>query len=212
MNIYTVQLLDCYERSLFQDFVDSLPFHRQKKIKMFRHNADALRCILGEKLIRYAIKKELGLNHNEIVIDTNIYGKPFLVNDGGFHFNISHSGKWVVCATGNQPVGIDVEMIVDIDIKIIENILTQQECDYLNKHENKLLCLYELWTLKESFLKMLGKGLSIDPKTINVIRYMTSPCQCFIKNIHIDDMHELAVCSMHDHSYSIINTEVGTFL
>jgi len=63
----------------------------------------------------------------------NAYGKPF-IRDVPLYSNISHAGEWVVCAISDYEVGIDIECIKEID--------------------------YDMWTLKESYIKWLGTGLS----------------------------------------------------
>jgi 4'-phosphopantetheinyl transferase len=44
-----------------------------------------------------------------------------------FHFNISQSGNWVVCATDNHPVGIDIEQIQPIDFQIVNSYFSKKE-------------------------------------------------------------------------------------
>lgn len=90
------------------------------------------------------------------------YGKPYLPQNLGISFNISHSGKWVVCALSNDEVGIDIEKIsFDLDIDVSK---------YFHKNESKIInsflgkpkyySFYRFWTAKESYLKCTGRGLS----------------------------------------------------
>jgi 4'-phosphopantetheinyl transferase len=65
-----------------------------------------------------------------------------------------------------------------------------------------LSCFYELWTLKESFVKWLGKGLSypltsfsIQPKTGQSILSPTLDQACFFNQPIADPDYKMAVCS-----------------
>ena len=63
------------------------------------------------------------------------YGKPYLV-DNEFYFNISHSNEITGIAISDNDVGFDVEF---------------KENDFD----------YKSWTVKESFFKLIGKGLGM---------------------------------------------------
>lgn len=68
------------------------------------------------------------MNNEEIKFIYNEYGKPFVQNFSDFHFNISHSGEWVVCATANSNVGIDIERVSDIEaLKLANEFFSEEE-------------------------------------------------------------------------------------
>ena len=96
--------------------------------------------------------------------------KPFLVNDPSFHFNVSHSGRLVACAAGDSPVGIDVEQMVPVNVCDASPFFSKQEMETLmtlpesGQHGR----FFEIWTLKESFLKAKGTGLLEDPSVYTV--------------------------------------------
>lgn len=113
-----------------------------------------------------------------IKFDTNKYGKPYAINLN-VEFNISHSGNIVICAIDNKPVGIDIEQIRPIDLKIAKRICSENELRYLfgyppketdfNKTDDTAVLsrFFELWTAKEAYSKCLGNGLCfIDTQTI----------------------------------------------
>ena len=66
--------------------------------------------MIAEKLLEIALKKEYGINlYNEPRAEGE-HGKPFLSYRPSLHYNISHSGKYVVCILADQEVGIDVQI------------------------------------------------------------------------------------------------------
>ncbi|MDR1439251.1 MAG: 4'-phosphopantetheinyl transferase superfamily protein [Clostridiales bacterium] len=80
------------------------------------------------------------------------------------HFNISHSGRHVVCALCSSPVGIDVETVKPIGMNIAKRFFSADERERLflepEGGRGRLELFYSIWTRKESFVKMTGKGLA----------------------------------------------------
>jgi 4'-phosphopantetheinyl transferase len=93
-------------------------------------------------------------------------GKPFLPGDPALSFNLSHTRQLVACAiAAGTPVGIDVERaarLVDAGA-IASRYFSPFEVASLERcrgDAHKLRFL-ELWTLKESFVKAVGVGLTM---------------------------------------------------
>lgn len=114
------------------------------------------------------------------------------------HYNISHSDKQVTGSTDNLPVGIDVEQIKPIDIKISERFFSKHEFNKLlgKSYTEREPYFYELWTLKESYIKAVEKGLSIplDSFTIRINGGNITVCSKkneFPQDINIIDVNEL---------------------
>lgn len=170
------------------NFIDELDYHCMKeylstetieKIEKFKFFNDKLRSVVSEILVRILISKRHNISNNHIKIKKNDYGKPYSDNYDTY-FNISHSGHWVVVAIDNEDIGIDIE---DSNAKIdyeslISGIFKKEEQNYIKYYSRK--CgkhrFYKLWTLKESYVKLIGKGLSI-------------PLDSFLLEYGEDDMH-----------------------
>ncbi|UOB66272.1 4'-phosphopantetheinyl transferase, partial [Bacillus thuringiensis] len=84
-------------------------------MKRLLNSCDINRTLIGDLLIRSLICQKYKINHEEIRFRYNEYGKPFVEKFSDFHFNVSHSGEWVVCATANFNVGIDIEKVSEIE-------------------------------------------------------------------------------------------------
>ena len=92
------------------------------------------------------------------------HGKPMLDPlMGGLHFNLSHTRGFVACAvTRAAPVGIDVERLNrDVDLsRLAARFFSSAEIEDLGKSADARGHFFELWTLKEAFLKSTGDGMS----------------------------------------------------
>ena len=122
------------------------------------------------------------------------YGKPFLKERPDIHFNISHCSGLVVCVFADRPVGVDVETIRPVRDPLICRVLHEEELRVLSRYgqisEKKrpedrtkdqqksqpksqperspefLRLFFRYWTLKESYLKQDGSGLTKEPREI----------------------------------------------
>ena len=176
---------------------------RKERIHRFRFEKDKLHCLLAEVLLRYALKECYQLSNLEF--GKNAYGKPFLVNHNGIHFNLSHSGDWVICGVGDQDLGIDVEHIEEIEMSIAEDFFARKEIEYLNTIpvEIRLGAFYSVWTMKESYTKYMGEGMSIPfdsfaiiPEKERITLYIeNSPNLKFhFQACDLDNRHKMALC------------------
>ena len=96
-----------------------------------------------------------------------VLGKPYLPGYPGLHFNLSHSGPWGVCALSKAPVGVDVELVRPLRYDLARRFFTPGEQAWLRgRPEGEF---FRLWTRKESFLKALGKGLTLPLDSFSVL-------------------------------------------
>ncbi len=158
--VFTLKISSEEDEELFKRLYKILPLYRIKQVNSFRNHWDQARCCYAEILIMYYLLSIKGIDNYEI--EKNYYGKPFLKNIPDCFYNISHSGSWVVAVFDNQEVGIDVEEIKEIDLNIARNYFHPKEYQaiYKAKENKRRELFYEFWTLKESYLKYLGYGLS----------------------------------------------------
>lgn len=133
---------------------------RQEQIAQYRFDRDKIRCLTAELLVRYALAERFGMNHYTISFLRTDNGKPFLANSD-VHFNMSHSGDWVVCAVGLSEIGIDVERMRQTDNRDMHVFFAKSESELLNRAKPYAQAdlFYRLWTLKESYVKYCGTGL-----------------------------------------------------
>jgi 4'-phosphopantetheinyl transferase len=158
---------------MFDGFLNIVSPEKRQRIQRFKRKEDIVRALIGDILARYTISNATGFSLEELIFTKNAYGKPLLkYPTEDIHFNISHSGKWVVCAIDERPLGIDIEKIKTVEFDIAKRFFSEQEYQDLMKKEvvEQLDYFYDLWTLKESYIKYVGKGLSmpLNSFTINM--------------------------------------------
>ncbi len=156
-------------------FLSSVSEERRAQASRFIHLADAYRSVLGEVLTRVKLSKLTGLGHGEITFTRNKYGKPALTHDANVQFNVSHSGDWIaLIAGGKDEIGVDVEKIAPIDLQIAERFFSPQENTYLAAQpaDQQLNTFYRLWTLKESYIKAIGMGLSMPLSSFAILPHV----------------------------------------
>lgn len=146
--------------------------NRRAKLEKYNFIEDAQRTLLGEVLVRWAVRKHFNNNNlKNLTITRDFYGKPYFEEDESIHFNISHSGEMVLCSIFVKPIGVDVERVKENNLNIVEKYFTQIEKDYIYNRcvKDRLEAFYEIWTLKESYVKAIGKGLNIPLNSFSTI-------------------------------------------
>ena len=64
-------------------------------------------------------------------------------------------------AVSDKPVGIDVQEYKNINKRIADRFFNKKDSEYLDKFEDDeyMKKTIEVWTAKEAYVKMLGKGI-----------------------------------------------------
>ena len=116
---------------------------------------------------------------------------------------MSHSGDFAVCAIGEKQVGCDIEQVAIAPMRLAEKYFCENEILHLAEtlEEKKNEEFYRIWTMKESYMKMTGEGLTLDSKRIefslgeNVQVYRDGvKVSCAIKEYYLFG-YKLTVCS-----------------
>lgn|GEM_PF-1554395 len=84
-------------------------------------------------------------------------GKPFFPYLPEHQFSLSHTDKWVLCATASIPVGLDAQMLTPYRPAIARRWFTAEEQRWIES--DKDIRFTRLWTHKEAAAKLTGKGL-----------------------------------------------------
>lgn len=108
----------------------------------------------------------LGEQAPGLVLENSLYygdhGKPYLT--GGPFFSISHTKGLVLCAIESQEVGVDAEYYGRrFSQRLRERAFTGRERLLAGQSPVPNEAFTALWTLKESYMKFTGKGLSLGP-------------------------------------------------
>lgn len=114
---------------------------------------------LSIKLLEKLLYEQFGKRLSDYKINKGEHGKPFFENSS-LHFNISHCDGAVCCAVSKKEIGIDIENANREVLSIAKRVCSENELEDLNRAESKNETLIKYFTLKESYVKYLGIGLS----------------------------------------------------
>lgn len=146
---------------LFDGYLAGLSQYRQEKNEKLRFRRDR-NLSLGAGLLIDMGLREYGMREKEMEYALAENGKPFFKNAPEIHFNVSHSGTRVLAVFSDAPAGCDIEEIRDADLKIAKRFFCSGEYEAIcasPTDQNREF--YRMWTLKESFIKCTGFGLSL---------------------------------------------------
>lgn len=128
------------------------------------------RYIVSRAMLRLLIHLYTGKELKDVALTANELGKPIL-KSGEIHFNLSHSGGWIgIAFCRNKEVGLDLELrreLHDFEQMIQVNFTSDEQAFIafgMDGFENRF---FDLWCIKESFLKATGTGMRIDPSWIS---------------------------------------------
>lgn len=181
INIQVLRIPAEISNEVWHSLLSLVSAERRQQAARFVHQADAYRSVLGEALARVTLGKWTGSRPGDLVFIRNTYGKPSLISHPDLPFNVSHSGDWVaVISGGHAPLGVDVEKISPIDMKIAERFFSPLESRNLAavSAKQQLEIFYQLWTLKESYIKAMGMGLSMPLDSFSMLRGMDGHWYC----------------------------------
>ena len=140
----------------------------RQKADRFRFEKDRRLSVTARALVRYLLSEYTGNPPESFRFRDNRFGKPSLAGSTelpDLRFNLSHSNGMVVCGLAwGRDVGVDVESTErEVELSIARRFFSKAEADFLEGRpdKDKKKCFFDIWTLKEAFIKARGKGLSI---------------------------------------------------
>lgn len=205
--IYGVNIKEQVTQEQVDKFLTIISREKRERIERFHFREDYLRSLYGDIIVRKEIEKLTGMKGEEVQFAANEYGKPHVIGVPDFHYNISHSGDWVVCVTSKYKCGIDVEKISEAHVDIAKRFFTERENEILasKDKESKKEYFFDLWTLKESYIKWRGEGLHIPLDSFsfekrNGFFTLNPPCEdkVTLRQYNIAEGYKLAVCAEED--------------
>ncbi len=161
--------MDIKDPDLLERYFDLMNDEEKEKQKRYYFKEDRHNCLITRALVRSVLSRYAEKGPNEWTFSKNKHGKPeikYSCDGYPLRFNLSHTDGLVACVvTLENDIGIDVENIKNrnINLKVADRFFSQLEVHDLQalpeKQRRKRFLDY--WTLKESYIKARGKGLSI---------------------------------------------------
>lgn len=163
MKLYRINIHNFDDPLQNKRLLELVGTERRKKVIRYRMPDDRKRS-LAAGLIIQKILNENGLSEDSLKYSEN--GKPLADN---LFFNVSHAGDYVVGVSSDREVGCDIEKIVDAPLGVSDRFFHLKEAEYIRSAEDKNRAFFTLWTLKESYMKMTGRGMSLPLDSFEVV-------------------------------------------
>jgi 4'-phosphopantetheinyl transferase len=138
----------------------------RERYRRFRHEADRQMFLVGRVMARAIVGDALGVSPHDWPWREGLRGRPEVDRpDCPLSFNLAHSAGLVVCALSRLgPVGVDVEHRLrhPLERALVERCCADDEAADVAAHgDNWRDHFLKYWTLKESYLKAVGLGISV---------------------------------------------------
>lgn len=168
----------------------------QQRILKYRFSADRNRTAYAELTARYLLSRKTNTPMNQIHFNRDNLGKPYW-QDSNYFFNLSHSSEWIACSIGYVPNGVDVETAEIANCDIAQKYFLAKEYQQLLAlpENERALAFLKMWTIKESYLKYTGKGLSDNLQTIDHASLLYNSSQIAAKVFPLSSTAILAICT-----------------
>ena len=186
---------------------DLLTPERQIKLNQYKQFSDQVRCLVAGLLLRYALGDNLAAS---ITKDSN--GKPQLA-DSSIHFNLSHSGNYVILGVSDHIIGVDIEMNAPYSSSVARKCFTIKEQAWLLSNTNSNIqpfsdAFFKLWTGKESIMKAIGLGFRLAPESFQVLPITNSFHKILDNAWYMQwtaiDTHTVCVVTSHEEELTLI--------
>lgn len=128
-----------------------------------------LEHMIGESLLAAGLEKEYGKQLAFEPRAVGEHGKPFFTLEPEIHYNISHSGEYVVCVLADREVGIDIQLHRKANYaRMLERMVPQDMIREILDADEPEKAFFAQWVLREAYIKWTGEGLSRDLRTISM--------------------------------------------
>lgn len=163
LNVFFIRIPEKEKwNKLFHSLKNKVAKETLNEAAAYKSREVGLRRLLGEALLRYVLLHLFVREKSTYQILREEKGKPYLQGINGVFFNLSHSGDWLACAFSNREVGIDIEKRGKARMGVAHRFFHFKELQQLDAIEGyrQDILFYNLWSIKESFLKYTGTGLT----------------------------------------------------
>ena len=135
----------------------------ERAIRQDSREADGILVLSEAKLTKWACSQAetFGDRIAALGISRAVHGKPYSTLCPGLQFNLSHCACACACMVGDMVCGIDIERHFSFRESLYRRVCHPKEREVLDvlETEEKEQQFRYLWSLKESFVKLDGRGL-----------------------------------------------------
>ena len=191
LHLWLVFLEEARDPLLLQRYRALLSDEELQQHARFHFERDRHCYLVTRALVRIVLSKYASIEPRDWRFAKNDYGRPYVVNDDvdarRLSFNLAHTrGLVVLAVTRDDAIGVDVENLRSghAGVELAHRFFAPEEVAALAAlpPEQQEQRFFEYWTLKESYIKARGMGLSIgldmfafDLRTAGAARLVVNP-------------------------------------
>ncbi len=148
----------------------------------FHREVDRRRAVVTRALVRTTLSRYLPVPPEAWRFERGVHGRPEIAAPAGppLRFNLSHTRDLVACAvTLDADIGVDLEETSeDVDcLALATSVFSSEEIAGLRvlAPMERTRRFFQIWTLKEAYLKARGVGLALPPRNLSFVLRGASP-------------------------------------
>ncbi|MDX8255024.1 4'-phosphopantetheinyl transferase family protein [Acinetobacter pittii] len=146
-----------------------------EKLRYDQYHPKAARLFLISRvLVKTVLADKLGISPHEVNLLLHPNGKPFVQGSKAVYFNLTHSVDVIILAvTEGGEIGVDIEQVDrEFEWMRVDSVLAPTEIEWIKEKEltdpfSVFQRFFQIWTLKEAYIKCTGEGMSRHLKKLN---------------------------------------------
>ncbi|MHC3123522.1 4'-phosphopantetheinyl transferase family protein [Acinetobacter sp. GN11] len=146
-----------------------------EKLRYDQYHPKAARLFLISRvLVKTVLADKLGISPYEVNLQLHPSGKPFVQGGKAVYFNLTHSADVIILAvTEEGEIGVDIEQVDhEFEWRRVDSVLDLSEIEWIKDKEltdssSVYQRFFQIWTLKEAYIKCTGEGMSRHLKMLN---------------------------------------------
>ena len=176
--IYYDKINPYFDEDVFRKAYSQARDVRKEKIDSLGSVEAKARSLAAEILLIKGTE-DMGISHLLDTISVGEHGKPDFTKASGWHYNLSHSGEYVMLGIADSAIGVDIQEIKGIKSGLADRFFHTDEKEYLDRikrsnakgidSDEYLQAFFRIWCLKESYVKYTGMGLGQGLDTFTVL-------------------------------------------
>lgn len=163
--------LDAVEPELLASVPGWLEPDQRVRAERFATAALRRRFLAAQARLRQHLGQQLGVSPERLVVSRDEYGKPRLIEHADLHFSLSHSGEWALVGSAPVELGVDIEAEIGMSRHAVAaEFLDPGTLAEFQRRDPTLrpALLTRAWCAREALLKLDGRGLRLDPRSLRV--------------------------------------------
>jgi len=153
--------------------------------------------LLKSAVQEFAESQNMIISEKNLILDYHEYKKPYFKYYPDLYFNLSHCTGLAVCLLSEHECGVDTESLREVRPAVVRRVFSSEEQKLLETSPEADRLFTRIWTLKESYVKAIGRGIGFPMQEVN-FQFRNDHIICSQKNAefyHIQyEDYEISTC------------------